>query len=925
MRHSVTHATIPAEPRGRTEETARLASILGDARRGRSGSLILLGAPGAGKSTLLSNAHEDAAGHLRLFATGVGPEADLPYAGLQQLLLPVAGRAGELPEEQRTLVRRMIDTGRVAETDRFALSVAVLELLRHLGRAEPVAAFVDDAHLIDEPSLEALTFVVRRLRREDPVTLLCSARDAHSKPVLPGVPALTLGPLPKSAVAKLLSDVALVEPTDTVRADLLRAARGNPGAARSIVDELTSDQLCGREPLPSPLPLGRDLIERYLEHVRDLPEPTLRLLLLAAADPELAVDTLVRAMPDTGGSVADLEPAEERGIIRVRGGRVVFTDPLLRDAYYQDAPLHQRRSAHARLAETLDEQGEAGPRAWHRAAAARGPDPRLAAELVSRVDTMCESHGYEASSVALERAAELTPVSLLRCCRLSTAAHHAWLAGDPHRAHSLLDRNRPYTVDGQSRGVVELILGHISLRGDNAIDTHIALREAAETLAPHDRHLALRAMVRSAEAASLAGDRRRHSEAAKRVADLSEADDPPAILLGAAYIIGADELFHGDYEAAVGPLRRAVALAGRTGGPTELIWACICALLLGDEPSAHTLATRAVEQARARGADALIPQALEFLVYAEFWTGRHASASGHCLTGLRLARETGQTNGVTHLTAALAMLSAIQGDEETCAVRARTATEQGTRNSLGLPVALSTWALAFLDLSKGAAGPAAHRLRSLPRCGPGQSHWAVQMLAIPHFVEAAVLHEQPARATAPLAQYERWATATGSANGLALLARCRALLTSGDEARDLFEESLRRHRSGGHNGVEYARTHLLYGAALRRQRSPGRAVEHLNHALEMFENLDARMLAGRARAELRATGDSRREGSHTSVSSLSAQQEQIAELVAAGATNREVAAQLYISPRTVEHHLRNIFDRLNVRSRVELSRLMSRG
>ncbi|WP_246438080.1 helix-turn-helix transcriptional regulator [Lipingzhangella halophila] len=921
--HSVAYVT-PTTLRGRTDEMGRATSVLAGARSGQSGALVLIGAPGTGKSTLLSTGYEEATGHLRLFAAGVRTESDLSYAGLQQMLLPVADRAGELPQERGALLRQMLDTGRVAETDRFALSVAVLELVLHLSRAAPVAAFVDDAHLLDAPSLEILTFVARRLRHDDPIALLCAARDAHRKPVLPGVPALVLGPLPKSEMADLVSDAAPVEPTDTVCAELLRAARGNPGAARSVLDELSAAQLTGQEPLPSPLPLGRDLIEEYLERVHDLPEPTLQLLLLAAADSELPVDTLVRAMKDTDGSVLDLEPAEERGIVRVRDGRVAFPDLLLRDAYYQDTPLHRLRAAHSRLAETLDGQGDPSRCAWHRATAARGPDTRLAAELMSRVDAMRESHGYEASSAALERAAELTPLSWLRCCRLSSAAHHAWLAGQPHRARSLLDRNRPHTVAGHPRGVLELILGHISLRSDNAIDTHLALREAAETLEPHDRPNALRAMIRSAEAASLAGDRRRHHEAAQRVADLSETDDPPAMLAGAAYIIGSDAVFRGDYEAAIGPLRRAVALAEQNDEPTELIWASICALLLGDEPRAHTLATRAVEQARARGAHALIPQALEFLVYAEFWTGRHASAIGHCLTGLRLSRETGQTNGVTHLTAALSMLSAIQGDEETCKERARDATEQGTRNSLGLPVALSTWALAFLDLSKGAAGPAVHRLRNLSRCGPGQSHWAVQMLTIPHFVEAAVLNEQPARAAAPLAQYERWATSTGSPNGLALLARCRALLASGEEARDRFEEALRLHQSGGHNGIEYARTHLLYGAALRRQRSPSTAVEHLHCALEVFEHLDAKMLATRARAELRATGETKRAEDRTGVSSLSAQQEQIAMLVAEGATNREVAAKLYISPRTVEHHLRNIFYRLDVRSRVELSRLISR-
>ncbi len=914
------------EPRGRADEIARLRSTLVDARAGRSGALVLVGAPGTGKSALLRDTHAHAGGLLRLSATGVGTESDLPYAGLQQLLLPVADRAAALPEEYGPLLRQMLDSGRVAETDRFTLSMAVLTLLRLLASATPVVAFVDDSHLLDAASLEVLTVLARQLRRDDPVALVCAARDTQRKPVLPGVPTVVLTALPRSAMAKVLDDCAPVAPTDTVRAELLRAARGNPGAAHSIVHGLASEQLTGQEPLPSPLPLGPDLIAEYLQRVRDLPESTLQLLLLAAADPQLPVDTLVQATNEGTGARNDLLPAEERGIVEVGNGRVTFTDLLLRDAFYQDASLHRRRTAHARLARTLDtsRDGDPGCRAWHRAVAARGPAPEVATELVARVDTMREHQGYQATSAALERAAELTPQSLLRCCRLSTAAHNAWLAGQPHRAHYLMERNRPHATHDQSRGVVELILGHISLRSENASDTCIALREAGETLAPHDRHLALRAMIRSAEAASLAGDRRRHGEAAGRVSALIEDDDPPAVLAGAAYILGADAVFNGRYDAAVRPLRRAMALAREVDGPIELIWGSICALLLGDDPNAHTLATRAVERARDCGAHALIPQALEFLVYAEFWTGWHTSALGHCLTGLRLSRETGQTNGVTHLTAALAMLAAIQGDERTCQVRARNASERGTRNSLGLPVALSTWALAFLDLSKGAAASAVHRLRTLPRCGPGQRHWAVQMLTVPHFVEAAVRNEQPEWASAPLAQYERWVTSTGSANGMALLARCRALLTSGQHARDHFEEALRRHGSGGSNGIEHARTHLLYGAALRRQRSPSQAAEHLNRALEVFAHLDARMLATHARTELRAIGDTKSEVDRARVPALSAQQEQIVRLVAEGATNREAAAQLHISTRTVEHHLRTVFNRFNVRSRVELSRLVLR-
>ncbi|RNL87461.1 helix-turn-helix transcriptional regulator [Halostreptopolyspora alba] len=924
VKHGVHRILTPVVLRGRSQEQSRIARALSGMESGQATALLLLGTPGIGKTALLADTRDATTEYTRLTAYGVSSESELAYSGLQQLLLPVTDQVKELPGHHEALLRQMLDTGRIAETDRFALSMAVLELLTALARTTPVLALVDDAHLLDSQSLEVLSFVARRLR-DQPLVLLCAARDSQPKPVLPGIATLQMSPLSDSAMGELITDAAPLAPSDTVRAELLRSARGNPHAALALLDGLTDEQLSGQEPLPHPLPLGKELRDAYLERVRDLPESTLHLLLLAAADPDLSIDTLVLAHDHSSGSAAALEPAEERGLVRVHHGRIVFTDPLLRDALYEDMPLYRRRAAHALLAETLGTHSDPARQAWHRAAAAQGPDPQLAAELAVHAETVRESYGYEASSTTLERAADLTSLPRLKGCRLSSAAHHAWLAGQPHRAQNLLDRNRPYATRGRSRGVVDLIGGNIALRSENALDAYNALREAVETLAHRDRPLALRAIVRSAEAASLAGDIRRYGYAEQRARRLCADDDPPEMRLGLTYLMGAAAMFRGDYAAAVTPLRETVSLSARVSSTPELIWATIAALHLGDEPQAHTLATRAVELARERGAVSIIPQAMEFLVYSEFWTGRYPSALSHSLSALRIARETGQPNVATHHTAALALLSAIQGDAHTCQLRARAVADQSAENSLGLPATLSTWALAFLDLSTGDAAQAAHRLRALARAGPGKHHPAVRVLAIPHFVEATILDDQPERAHAPLADYERWANATGSPSSLALLARCRALLESGERAREYFDEALRLHRTGGHLGIEYARTELLYGTTLRRQRSPGPAREHLHCALDIFEHFDARLLAARVRSELRATGNSVRTEHPNRADALTAQQYQIAQLVADGATNREVAAQLYVSPRTVEHHLRNVFRRLNVRSRVEMARMISQS
>ncbi|MDS1271357.1 LuxR C-terminal-related transcriptional regulator [Lipingzhangella sp. LS1_29] len=928
MQNSVRFLTHPPTLRGRSRERSRIARLLSGAAAGSGGSLVLSGAPGCGKSALLDAARGESAEHLHLEAAGVPTETTLAYAGLQQLLLPLLERTTMLSGEHGALLRQMLDTGRIADTERFPLSIAVHDLLHQVAQERPLTLTVDDAHLLDPSSLEVLTFVARRIRHNTALVLLCATCDGQSKPVLPSLPQLPVPPLSPDAVAQLVTDAAPIAPTDTVRAELVRAAHGNPRAALSLLGALSDTQLAGQEALPHPMPLGRDIIEDYVARIADLPDSTLQLLHLAATDPELPVDTLVLALDSGTDSVAALEPAEERGVVRVVDNKVEFCDPLLRDAVYQDAPLYRRRAAHAVLAETLGAWRDPARQAWHRAAAARGPDARIASDLAARSESMRSTYGYEASATALERAAELTPMSGTKSCRIATAAHHAWLAGQPHRAQHLLERQRHYSSTPLAPGITDLITGSMALRSDNAIDAYAMLRGAAESLAPKERHLALRALVRAAEAASLAGDVRRYTAAAERVTELCGVDDPPSVRLGTDYVRGSAALLQGNYASAVEPLRRAVNLAAHSADPTELIWSTICALQLGDEAQAHTLATRAVELARESGAVALIPQALEFLVYAEFWTERYPSAVGHCLTGLRLSRETGQSNSAAHLTAALSLLSAIQGDSETCRLRARTATEQAAQNCLGLPRALSTWGLAFLDLSRGEAAQAAYRLRALAHSGTGQSHSAIRVLTIPHFVEAAALNEESDSAAVALNEYARWATTTDSPGPLALLARCRALLASGESSREHFEEALRLHRTGGHDGIEYARTQLLYGTTLRRQRSPRQALDHLHCALEVFEHLDVRLLAARARTELRATGDAKhREAEETAGPSipLTGQQRQIAELVAEGATNREIAAQLHISPRTVEHHLRNIFRLLQVRSRVELSRLILRG
>ncbi|MFJ6087061.1 LuxR C-terminal-related transcriptional regulator [Streptomyces sp. NPDC092369] len=366
---------------------------------------------------------------------------------------------------------------------------------------------------------------------------------------------------------------------------------------------------------------------------------------------------------------------------------------------------------------------------------------------------------------------------------------------------------------------------------------------------------------------------------------------------------------------------------GPGADPTLLVHAGIAALMLGDHTLAATATVRAVSSARARGATATVVQALEFRAYADFWTGRPHAGAATALDALRQAYATGQDNGACHLQAALAMFAALTGDEDTCRERAAAARSYALTHGLGLPAALAQWALAHLDLAAGRFAGAAARLRALAGFGPGHGHRAIRHLATPHYVEAAVRTGDTRVARAAHADYDRWASAVRSPDDLALSARCRALLAPGAEAVEHYRAALDLHAHGTRD-FERARTELLFGGALRRLRRRTEARDRLHSALEAFDSFGAPHCAAQARAELRALGAPATPSHPAAVdptARLTAQQLLIARMAADGATNREIAGRLALSPRTIDHHLRGVFTRLGIRSRIDLVRLLGGG
>ncbi|MFC8090067.1 LuxR C-terminal-related transcriptional regulator [Streptomyces sp. NPDC057301] len=424
-------------------------------------------------------------------------------------------------------------------------------------------------------------------------------------------------------------------------------------------------------------------------------------------------------------------------------------------------------------------------------------------------------------------------------------------------------------------------------------------------------------LARATEAAIYTGDLRRLREAA-RVADRLGVVSPGT--LG-----GLVAAFEGRYEDARELLEAAAGRCGPGGDPTVLIHAGIAALLLGDHTRAATATLRAAASARARGTPVTVPQAMEFRAYADFWTGRPRAGEAAAADALWQAHATGQDNGACHLQAALAMFSALTGDSDLCHERAASARSYALARGLGLPAALAQWALAYLDLSSGRFAAAAARLRALAGFGPGHGHRAIRHLAAPHYVEAAVRTGDTRVARGAHADYHRWASAVRSPDDLALSARCRALLAPGAEAVDHYRVALDLH-SHGTRDFERARTELLFGSTLRRLRRRTEARDRLHSALEAFDSFGAPHCAAQARSELRALGTPAgptRTGPDTPTGRLTAQQLLVARMAAEGATNREIADRLALSPRTIDHHLRGVFSRLGIRSRIELVRLIA--
>ncbi|CAM5311335.1 helix-turn-helix transcriptional regulator [Streptomyces griseomycini] len=885
-----------------------IAELL-DGLRADGGVRVVTGEPGCGRTAFLEFAARSfRAGpvwHVRADPDRTGR----PHHGLRTLLR-AAGRPVPVPGD-----------GTAGE--------ALLDVLRAAAAASPLLVCVDDVHLWDAASRAALGHAAARVRAAGDRVGLLLAVPGH-RPVdreTAGLPVWRIAPLAPGDAAGLVDDVTDGTVDPVVREELVTEAEGNPALLLALVRRLSPAQLRGRHALPRPLADAETLTAVVGGGLAGVPPDQADLLLTTAAamratgEPDAAADLVRRAAGNAAGPLPEtLAPAD---------GRLRFRSALLGRVVYAGASPERRRAVHHALAECQpDPHGV--PALLHRSWTVTGPAPDLAAELAAAAADPASALPPGLRREAYTRAAELTPDDAGRALRYTAAARQALLAGHPPEALRLLDAARSRPAPASVRGGAELLRGAVLLADGPVDDARESFLLAAGLLADHRREEADTAGLGAADAAWAAGDRaaclqalapdgRPPHESARSALLRDHRDGMRAVLLGR-------------FDLAAAPLRRVVERGLSADEPERLLGSAAAALMLGEVTAARRAGARALAAARTHGSAALEPRALEYLAYAELRAGRHQLARTHAEEGLSTARRTGQRNTAAHHHAVLALAASIEGEKELVAEHAAAALCTARRHGLAQAATLAQWALARADLGAGRPREAADRLGPLVRPGARRGHFAVWMLAVPCFVEAAALVGRPEQARTVVEDFALWAACGADPQAPAQLLRCRALLAAPEAADELYLRALDRHE-GTAGEFERARTELLYGKWLRRRRRLGEARVRLGEALMGFERCGAHPWGQQATAELRANGaasggaGAARPSRHGpgELSRLTPQQLRIARCVAEGATNREVALSLSVSTRTVDYHLRNVFATLGVRSRVELARLVEQA
>ncbi|NRQ32737.1 AAA family ATPase [Nonomuraea sp. NN258] len=889
--------------RGRDDDQDTVEALLEAARGGRSGVLVISGDAGIGKTSLLRYAEQRATGLTVLRGTGIETEAEIPFASLHLLLRPALGRLDALPGPQAAALKGAFGLAQATRDDQLLVGLAVLSLLAELAEDGPLLCLIDDAHWLDQSSAHALRFAAHRLHAEG-IAMIFGARDGFDPS---GLPVHRLAGLDQVSAAQLLSDTApgLGEP---LRRRIIEESGGNPLALLELPKSAGDAH--------SPLPLPERLRRAYSVRIAALPAAAQTALLVAALADGGELDVVLRAGERLGAGPSALAAAEESGLVTISSGQVSFTHPLMRAAAARLGTFDLRLAVHRSLAELVAQPDR---RAWHLAAAATGPDEDAALALEEAAERARERSGHAGAAAALERAAELTPDPGTRARRLTAAAVAAADAGRPDRAKELGEQARRLVTDPLPLARLAELRARVAFDEGAPHEAHDLLVSGAERVAGLDRVAAGLMLIDAARNAWQLSDPARVAEAADRLYALGLR---PEDGLGPAVeaVAGAAAFLAEGPAGALPVMRGLVAAGGRidSGAHATRVNAAFVAGLVGDFESSRAISAAVAGECRANGEIGRLPLAHLTLAAAELYLGRFTDAVATATEGLQLAADTGQPNRAGYLEGMLAWIAAVRGDARECAELAARCLGRYDTNGIVNGLAWAEWALAMLDLGQGRFVEALDRLDAA-MAGPVR-HQIQAVYFAPDQIEAAVRLGLPAHE--PLRRFAEWAGAAELDWADAVLHRCLALSEPDwDTAHEHFRTALAGHATSG-RPFETARTRLAFGERLRRERHKGSARPHLRAALEIFDRLGARPWAERARTELRAAGDTSSPASAgEAAANLSPQELQIVKLAAEGLTNKEIGAQLFLSPKTVSYHLYRAFPKLNVASRAQLAGL----
>jgi DNA-binding CsgD family transcriptional regulator len=901
---------------GRQRERDVFERLLETARVVHGAVLVVHGDPGVGKTALLEYAVEAGEDFRVVRAAGVEGEMELDHAALQQLCSPVLEFIERLPDPQRNALGVAFGLSAGQAPSPFLVGLAVLGLLSEAAEQRPLLCVVDDAQWLDGASARALAFVARRLLAER-IALAFATRELGSG--LARFPQLHVEPLGRRDARALLESVLAARLDEAVLEQIIAETGGNPLALLELPRGLTPAQLAGGFGLPAALPLSAGIEQSFRRRLARLPRDARRLLLLAAAEPVGDPALLWRAAQQLGIPETAAHAAESEGLLTLDGA-VVFRHPLVRSAVYGAAEPKKRREAHRALADVTDPQIDPDRRAWHRAQAASVPDEELAGELERSAARAQARGGFAAAAAFLERAAALTPAPVRRAQRALVAAQTKFRAGALDDALRLLASTEIGALGELDRARVELLRAQIAFVSTHGSEAPTMLLRAARRLAPLSPALACETYLEALSAAMFAGRLAAPGASVLDVALAAKAAPRPPVLGGLELLLdGLASFFCDGYETAVPILRRSENESDRGNMPVseQLRWkwlAAISSVHLWGDARWEAISERHVRIARETGALGELPLALSQRVYAHLFAGELTTAAS-LLDEIQAATE---ATGVNLTPYGPVGLAALRGREPEAISLIDESREDVTRRGEGIGLSVLDWAQALLYNGLGRydeARVAALRVAEYPH-DLSTSNWGMVEL-----IEATVRAGTPELAVDICSRLAEMARASGTDWALGLAARSEALLADDQRAEEFYVEAIDR-LGRTRMAVDLARAHLLYGEWLRRRRRRIDARRQLRSAHDLFSDFGMEAFAERTRVELEATGEHARRRTVDTLGQLTPQEAQISRLVAQGNTNREIAAQLFISPSTVEYHLRKAFRKLGVKSRMQLARRM---